>query len=170
MALGKTRRREACEPLGEVMADADRTLRATAARALGLIEDPKSVAILKTAATDPKGNVRMWALRSLGAAGRADAADLLGKWVRTGRTWERYYAIEGLGLTGAEAAVPHLAVALGERRGTLRWAAARALVELGFPSGVEPLLAAAKRESLIGPPPDATGVSRAYDEDPEGTA
>lgn len=125
----------ACASLLPLLEDPAADVRAAAAGALLRCASPGNADPLRAALDreeDPDARVAL--LRSLAGAAGSDALDALDEGLRSDRLDLRLAAIEGLGFTGDEAAVPRLERAMTGSRAE-RLAAIRSLGQIGHPAG-----------------------------------
>jgi len=150
-ALGKTGA-PAVDPLIAALKDRDRTFRATAARTLGNIRDPRAVEPLSLLLKDSDTHVRLAAVQALGEIADPRAAEPLLEYLE--RCWNDLHS------TGADAAatalvkigkpsVSLLVAALHHRFPAVRRTAAEALGRIGDPRAVEPLIIALEDAQVV---------------------
>ena len=116
--------------------------------ALGDFKDEESGGALRRALKDPDGEVRLYALWSLGKLGAVDAVSEIVPFLSSEDPAFRQMGAYVLGAIGDKNMVSHLLPLLKEGVADVRWNAALSLARLGDASGVPILLEMLDRRAL----------------------
>ena len=141
LLLGELRERDAVPAL--IAATRDKSINYRAATSLGEIGDTSAIPALREMAVAFPGE-RVFAGYGLAALGVPDGFDILGDVALSDQQWvQRRYAVDLLGKTMDQRAVPILLRALrDERHPNVRVSTVRALAEIGDPAALPALRAA----------------------------
>jgi HEAT repeat protein len=129
--LGEIGDHRAVRPLHDAIGDVDPELRARAAKALGRLRDPSSVApLLDSLLTDPSSFVRTAVARALGSLPARETVEFLARSLSDPEWWVRLRAVESLANLGSPARDALLG-ALHDRDPHVAREAARGLDRIG---------------------------------------
>ena len=138
--LGELSSPRAIPALARVLAsDPDPACRCFAARALGMVEDQRSLSALRDALRDRDRNVRIWAIESLGLLRDREGVEKLIDCLGDEDKWIREKAVRALGKIGDHRATSPLISRLGDRKALVRKAAASAFLELRDWNAIDPV-------------------------------
>jgi hypothetical protein len=138
--------------------DHPQSVRLSAARALGPLQNPVAIPALQRALDDPSSKVQMWAIRSLGELKDRESLEPLVDRLEDDDWGIRANAARALGEIGDQRATKALVSQLNDPQRTVRLSVIKALVSLRDPSGLEALEEAAADGGKVRGRPYADGA------------
>lgn len=139
---------EAFEAIVAATTDADPRTVEAAVGALGMLDEPRTEAMLVTLACSPVPILRAAAMRAAGKRSSPAMIDLLERGLSDPAPWVRYYACRGIGEIGRESAAPLLIERLADEVPHIRIAAIESLSRFPSQDAWEALSRAARSSDL----------------------